>query len=131
MRGQHEHDRARGHRLQAGLCRRRDLRIRDVRRGMLKLHRCRLPIRSRSYACALCTQEKSLVDTALSIGEQLLPRNILDTYLHTNLMGIIVFFMLAGKSVATQKNQKAVSQIFDMVEVIGEAFMAVIITCGA
>ena len=48
-------------------------------------------------------QGKTVLDTALSIGAQLLPRNILDTYVHSNLLGIIVFFTLIGKSTCKQK----------------------------
>jgi hypothetical protein len=42
----------------------------------------------------------SAIETALSIGEQLLPRNLLVTYTETNIVGLIVFFVLLGRAVS-------------------------------
>lgn len=61
--------------------------------------------------------DKSVLDTALSIGEQLLPRNILVAYTETNLMGLILFCMMAGRSTAAQRHTHT-EQVFTLVEVV-------------
>jgi len=71
--------------------------------------------------------DKTVLDTALSIGEQLLPRNILVTYTENNLMGIIVFFMLAGRSTAAQRHTHT-EQVFVLVEVVQQGMMGVIMS---
>lgn len=71
--------------------------------------------------------DKSVLATALSIGEQLLPRNILVTYTETNLMGIIVFFMLLGRSTASQRHTHT-EQAFTLVDVIQQGLLGVILS---
>jgi Na+/H+-dicarboxylate symporter len=71
--------------------------------------------------------DKSVLDTALSIGEQLVPRNILITYTETNLMGIIVFFMLVGRSTASQQHTHT-EQAFTLVEVLQQGLLGVIVS---
>ena len=65
-----------------------------------------------------------MLDTALSIGGQLLPRNILDTYIHSNLLGIIVFFTLLGKSAC---KRPGCERVFELAEIVQDSFMGVII----
>ena len=67
---------------------------------------------------------KTVLDTALSIGGQLLPRNILDTYIHSNLLGIIVFFTLLGKSAC---KRPGCERVFELAEIVQDSFMGVII----
>ena len=67
---------------------------------------------------------KTVLDTALSIGGQLLPRNILDTYIHSNLLGIIVFFTLLGKSCC---KRPGCERVFELAEIVQDSFMGVII----
>jgi len=69
--------------------------------------------------------EHSVLDTALSIGEQLMPRNAIVTYTQNNLMGLIVFFTLVGRSAAAIDGCEPV---FAMVEIVQQAFMGVILS---
>ena len=68
----------------------------------------------------------SSLDAVLSIGFQILPRNVISTFASGNLLGLIVFSVLFGKALAKQ-GQKA-EAIFDMVETCGDALMSVVMS---
>jgi Na+/H+-dicarboxylate symporter len=68
----------------------------------------------------------SSLDAILSIGFQILPRNVVGTFASGNLLGLIVFSVLFGKALAKQ-GQKA-EVIFDMVETCGDALMSVVMS---
>ena len=65
----------------------------------------------------------SAVESILSIGTQILPRNIVKTFYSTNLLGLIVFSALFGRAIAKQPNS---SPIFDMTQTIQDAAMSVV-----
>jgi Na+/H+-dicarboxylate symporter len=71
--------------------------------------------------------DKSVLDTTLSIGEQLVPRNILVTYTETNLLGIIVFFMVVGRSTASQRHAHS-EQAFTLIEVLQQGLLGVVVS---
>ena len=68
----------------------------------------------------------SSLDAILSIGEQILPRNIVSTFASGNLLGLIVFSVLFGKALAKQ-GQKS-EMIFHTVETCADALMSVVMT---
>ena len=68
----------------------------------------------------------SVIEAILSIGEQILPRNIIGTFASGNLLGLIVFSVLFGKALAKQGAKS--EPIFEMVQTCADALMSVVMS---
>ena len=68
----------------------------------------------------------SSLEAILSIGEQILPRNIIGTFASGNLLGLIVFSVLFGKALAKQGAKS--EPIFEMVQTCADALMSVVMS---
>ena len=73
---------------------------------------------------ALPSGTGSAMESILSIGDQILPRNVIKTYYSTNLLGLIVFNLLLGQAIAKQPRCEPV---FDGIATVADALMSVVL----
>jgi Na+/H+-dicarboxylate symporter len=75
---------------------------------------------------ALPSGTGTAMESILSIGNQILPRNVIKTYYSTNLLGLIVFNLLLGQAIAKQPREKS-EPVFDGIATVADALMSVVL----